>query len=66
KKEGKNDLIDEAVKYNGQLPANLTPTAPVQRSTRPPAINPRPQPAVQNPSPTSAKPAATPPPGIKP
>ena len=66
KKEGSNDLIDEAVKYNGQLPANLTPTAPVQRSTRPPSINPRPQPAVKNPSPTNAAPAVTPPPGIKP
>lgn len=31
-KEG-TDLIDEAVKYNGQLPANATPVAPVNRST---------------------------------
>ncbi len=31
-KEG-TDLIDEALKYNGQLPANTTPLAPVQRST---------------------------------
>jgi len=30
-KEG-SDLIDEALKYNGQLPANTTPMAPVQRS----------------------------------
>src|SRR6266404_3851000 len=66
KKEGSNDLIDEAVKYNGQLPANLTPTAPVQRSTRPASTNPRPQPAVKNPSPINATPTATPPPGIKP
>ncbi len=29
-KEGQ-DLIDEALKYNGQLPANATPVAPVQR-----------------------------------
>jgi outer membrane protein assembly factor BamD len=28
------DLIDEAIRYNGQLPANATPTAPTQRSTR--------------------------------
>jgi outer membrane protein assembly factor BamD len=28
------DLIDEAIRYNGQLPANATPSAPVQRSTR--------------------------------
>jgi outer membrane protein assembly factor BamD len=26
------DLIDEAIRYNGQLPANATPSAPVQRS----------------------------------
>lgn len=31
-KEG-NDLIDEALRYNGQLPANATPIAPTQRST---------------------------------
>ena len=31
-KEG-TDLIDEALKYNGQLPANTTPSAPTQRST---------------------------------
>ncbi len=32
-KDGKagNDLIDEALKYNGQLPENTTPIAPVQR-----------------------------------
>src|SRR6266496_134003 len=30
-KDGK-DLIDEALKYNGQLPANTTPIAPVQRA----------------------------------
>ena len=36
-KEGKEgtDLIDEALKYNGQLPERLTPEAPTQRSTRP-------------------------------
>src|SRR6266849_3386658 len=27
-----SDLIDEALKYNGQLPASTTPSAPVQRS----------------------------------
>jgi len=67
KKEGTNDLIDEAVKNNGQLPANLTPTAPVQRSTRPASSNQRPQSPVQNPGqPANATPATTPPPGIKP
>jgi outer membrane protein assembly factor BamD len=65
KKEGRNDLIDEAVKYNGQLPANLTPTAPVQRSTRP--ATQRPQSPIQTPGqPSNATPAATPPPGVKP
>ncbi len=64
RKEGSNDLIDEAVKNNGTLPTNLTPTAPVQRSTRPAVSNPQPQPAVQNPGrPVTATP---PPPGIKP
>jgi hypothetical protein len=67
KKEGTNDLIDEAVKNNGQLPANLTPQAPVQRSTRPASSNQRPQAPVQNPGqPATAPPTSTPPPGIKP
>jgi outer membrane protein assembly factor BamD len=30
RKEGE-DLIDQALKFNGQLPSNVTPTAPVQR-----------------------------------
>lgn len=34
RKEGE-DLIDQALKYNGQLPANTTPTAPVQRRETP-------------------------------
>jgi hypothetical protein len=67
KKEGTNDLIDEAVKNNGQLPTNLTPMAPVQRSTRPASSNQRPQAPVKNPAqPAGSTPAATPPPGIKP
>jgi hypothetical protein len=32
-KEG-SDLIDEALKYNGQLPEKRTPDAPTQRSPR--------------------------------
>ena len=32
-KEG-TDLIDEAIKYNGSLPTNVTPRTPVQRSNR--------------------------------
>ena len=36
-KEG-SDLIDEALKYNGELPVNVTPQAPTQlRPTQPPA-----------------------------
>ena len=60
-KEGRADLIDEAIKYNGTLPSNVTPIAPVQRRS----TNPRP--ATQNPAqaPRSA-PAATAPGGIKP
>ncbi len=34
KREGVNDLIDEAIKYNGQLPTNVMPQAPVQRRNR--------------------------------
>ena len=34
KKDGKNDLIDEAIKYNGTLPTNVMPQAPVQRRSR--------------------------------
>ena len=35
-KDGKEgtDLIDEALKYNGQLPDKRTPDAPTQRSPR--------------------------------
>ena len=40
KKEGREDLIDEAVKYNGQLPSNVTPIAPVQRTIRQAPTNP--------------------------
>jgi outer membrane protein assembly factor BamD len=49
KKEGNADLIDEALKYNGQLPSNVTPVAPVQRgTTRPAPSNPSPRPPTQN------------------
>jgi outer membrane protein assembly factor BamD len=49
RKEGTNDLIDEAIKYNGQLPNNVTPVAPVQRRTTAPAnSNPNSRPAAQN------------------
>jgi len=54
KKDDANDLIDEAIKYNGQLPANVTPVAPVQRAViRQPTTTPRP-------TDNSVQPAATP------
>jgi len=57
-KDGKEgtDLIDQALKYNGQLPDNTTPSAPTQRST------PRPTPA----SPGVVVPVSSPSPGVKP
>lgn len=62
-KEGRGDLIDEALKYNGQLPTNVTPVAPVQRRS----TNPTPRPAIQNPTQAPpVAPAATAPGGIKP
>ncbi len=65
KKEGREDLIDEALKYNGQLPVNVMPVAPVQRTNRQPTPTPTPRPATQNPiQPPPTKPATTAP--IKP
>ncbi len=46
-KEG-SDLIDQALKYNGQLPTNVTPQAPVQRDSLK-------QPAPANPAPRSGQ-----------
>jgi outer membrane protein assembly factor BamD len=62
-KEG-SDLIDQALKYNGQLPANTTPRAP---TTRPASIPAKPGPT-QNATPASSgvPPTASTPPGIKP
>jgi outer membrane protein assembly factor BamD len=48
KQDGVNDLIDEAIKYNGQLPTNVMPTAPVHRRPSGTATNPNQQPATQN------------------
>lgn len=39
KPEGRPDLIDEAIKYNGQLPTNVMPTAPVRTTSRPASSN---------------------------
>jgi hypothetical protein len=58
KKDGRNDLIDEAIKYNGQLPTNVTPEAPVQRRPRA-STSQNPPPTSQNTAPAaSAVPAA--------
>lgn len=64
KKEGRNDLIDEAIKYNGQLPTNVIPSAPVQRRDRP-TQNQRPTSQVTTPA-AGAVPASTAPREIKP
>lgn len=67
KKEG-NDLIDEALKHNGQLPENRTPVAPVQRDNlRAAPVNSNRRPAAQNAPPGgSATPTSAPSPGSKP
>ncbi|HSE31633.1 MAG TPA: outer membrane protein assembly factor BamD [Pyrinomonadaceae bacterium] len=61
-KEG-SDLIDQAIKYNGSLPVNVTPPTPVQRSTRPLATPAKTQttnnggaPAAPSPTPPGARP----------
>ena len=68
KKEGHEDLIDEAMKYNGQLPANVMPVAPVQQTKpRPTPPNPNPRPTTQNVNqPTRTAPATAAPREIKP
>ena len=64
KKENANDLIDEALKYNGELPLNVIPQAPVQRTRQtPPNQTSRPAPSGTQPPPMNA---ATPAPQIKP
>lgn len=61
-KEG-SDLIDQAIKYNGSLPENTTPAAPVQRSR--PAPGPTDSKNKTNGAAAAATPSATPP-GAKP
>jgi outer membrane protein assembly factor BamD len=60
-KEG-SDLIDEALKYNGQLPARTTPDAPTQRSPRstPTPADPKTRNATSGATPTASTPAPTP------
>ncbi len=59
-KEGKEgaDLIDEALRYNGSLPALTTPDAPVNRSPRPapPATEPKNKNATNGTAPAPDKP----------
>ena len=59
KKEGKNDLMDEAIKYNGTLPTNVMPQAPVQRRNRP-ATSQAPPSTSKNTTPASSSAPATP------
>src|SRR5690349_9718677 len=62
-KDGKEgtDLIDEALKYNGQLPALTTPDAPTQRTVKPvTATDPKSKNTTNGAAPTASMPAATP------
>ena len=63
-KDGKEgaDLIDEALKYNGTLPALTTPDAPTQRTIKPmaPAADPKTRNATSGAAPTASTPAPTP------
>ena len=70
-KEGKegSDLIDEALKYNGQLPARTTPDAPTNRSPRntaAPAADPKTRNATSGGTPANSSSPAPAPAAIKP
>ncbi len=61
-KDGKEgtDLIDEALKYNGQLPTNIMPQAPTQRANPKPAPpNSTPRSGAQNVTPGTTPPPAS-------
>ncbi len=60
-KEG-SDLIDEALKYNGQLPARTTPDAPTNRSPRstPAPADPKTRNATSGATPTASTPSPSP------
>jgi outer membrane protein assembly factor BamD len=64
-KEG-SDLIDQALIHNGQLPTNITPVAPVQRTNRPDPVNPKPTTQNSAPASTSVPQTSATPTGIKP
>ena len=62
-KDGKEgtDLIDEALKYNGTLPALTTPDAPTQRTVKPvTATDPKTKNTTNGVAPTASTPSATP------
>ena len=62
-KDGKEgtDLIDEALRYNGTLPALTTPDAPTQRTIKPvTATDPKSKNTTNSAAPTASTPAATP------
>jgi outer membrane protein assembly factor BamD (BamD/ComL family) len=67
-KDGKEgtDLIDEALRYNGTLPAMTTPDAPTQRSPKatPPPVDPKTRNATSGATPSAS--TSTPPAVIKP
>ena len=59
-KEG-SDLIDEALRYNGTLPALTTPDAPTQRTVpKTPAADPKTRNATSGAAPTASTPAPSP------
>jgi len=62
-KDGKEgtDLIDEALRYNGSLPALTTPDAPTQRTVKPvTATDPKTKNTTNGGAPTASTPAPTP------
>ena len=62
-KDGKEgtDLIDEALRYNGTLPALSTPDAPTQRTVKPVmSTDPKSKNVTNGAAPTASTPAATP------
>jgi outer membrane protein assembly factor BamD len=69
-KDGKDgsDLIDEALKYNGQLPARTTPDAPTNRTPRntAPAADPKTRNATSGAAPAAASTPTPAPAAIKP
>jgi hypothetical protein len=67
-KDGKEgaDLIDEALKYNGQLPERRTPDAPTDRSRPAPATDPKTRNATSGATPAASNTPSPVPAAIKP